>query len=99
MKSAEDNRRSDLDALKSLTEEELDLSEMPEIPAWDDAVQGKFYKPVKKAISLRVDADILAWLKSAGGHYQTRINQVLRDYMNASRDQNEERGSPGQVKE
>lgn len=46
------------------------------------AVRGKYYKPIKKAVSVRVDSDILAWLKSGGVvGYLTRINAVLRKAM------------------
>jgi uncharacterized protein (DUF4415 family) len=39
----------------------------------------KNYKPRKEAVTLRLDSDVLAWFKRAGGGYQTRINQALRD--------------------
>jgi uncharacterized protein (DUF4415 family) len=39
------------------------------------------YKPVKKAIHVRLDADIIAWLKAGGDHYQTRLNTILRNEM------------------
>ena len=42
---------------------------------------GKFYRPVKQQISLRVDADVLAWFKKDGRRYQTRINEALRKVM------------------
>jgi len=42
---------------------------------------GKFYRPIKEAVTLRLDADVLAWLKSGGPGYQTRINAVLREAM------------------
>jgi uncharacterized protein (DUF4415 family) len=42
---------------------------------------GKLYRPIKKAITLRVDADVLAWFKKQGPGYQTRINRVLRRVM------------------
>ena len=48
---------------------------------WDGAVRGRFYRPVKKAISLRLDADVLAWFKTRGEKYQSKINEVLREYM------------------
>ncbi len=48
---------------------------------WKDAVRGKFYRPVKKAVSLRLDADVIAWLKKDGKGYQTRANRVLREKM------------------
>jgi len=42
---------------------------------------GRFYKPVKEQISLRVDADVLAWFRSRGRRYQTYINDLLRREM------------------
>ena len=52
---------------------------------WKRAVQGadamKLWRPVKQAVSLRLDADVLAWLKKDGQGYQTRVNQMLRERM------------------
>jgi uncharacterized protein (DUF4415 family) len=48
---------------------------------WDKATQGQFYKPIKMSTTVRVDADVLAWLKAQGRGYQTRINAILRDAM------------------
>ena len=42
---------------------------------------GKFYRPIKKSLTVRIDADVLAWLKSQGSGYQTRINMLLRKAM------------------
>jgi len=39
------------------------------------------YKPVKKPVTLRLDADLLAWFQRAGRGYQTRINWTLRKVM------------------
>jgi uncharacterized protein (DUF4415 family) len=44
-------------------------------------VRGAFYRPVKKPVSLRLDADIVDWFQRQGTGYQTRINAVLRDYV------------------
>jgi len=41
----------------------------------------EIYRPLKKPITLRVDADVLAWFKKDGRRYQTRINQALRQVM------------------
>ena len=41
--------------------------------------------PVKQIVTIRLDVDTLSWFKSAGPGYQTRINQILRDYMDAQR--------------
>ena len=61
---------------------EIDLTDIPEIVDWGGAVVGKFYRPIKKSLTIRVDADVLAWLRSQGKGYQIRINQVLRAAMN-----------------
>jgi len=45
----------------------------------DDLAQ--FYKPLKKPVTLRLDADVLAWFKKKGHGYQTRINRALRTFM------------------
>ena len=47
----------------------------------EDLIRG-YYKPLKKAVTLRLDADIVAWFKKQGSGYQTRINMLLRAYMN-----------------
>ena len=49
-------------------------------PDWFDGI-AKLYKPIKKRVTLRLDADVLAWFKKQGGGYQTRINRVLRKMM------------------
>ena len=55
----------------------IDLSDIPEIT---DLSGGEFknWKPIKKAISLRIDLDNLEWLKQGGKGYQIRLNEVLR---------------------
>ena len=65
--------------LKALEGRPIDTSDIPEWTEemWKRAVRGKFYRPVKKAVSLRLDADVIAWLKKDGKGYQTRANRVL----------------------
>ena len=41
----------------------------------------EFYKPIKKPVTLRLDADVLAWFRREGRRYQTRINSALRSLM------------------
>ena len=48
---------------------------------WGEDARQHFYKPRKQTVNLRLDADVVAWLKSGGAGYQTRANQVLRDRM------------------
>jgi uncharacterized protein (DUF4415 family) len=45
----------------------------------------KYYKVIKKPVTLRLDADVLAWFKKQGRGYQTRINQALRKVVAAER--------------
>jgi uncharacterized protein (DUF4415 family) len=73
----------ELAALAALRDDHIDTSDIPELPpgAWKDAIRGKFYRPVKQAISMRLDADVVAWLKKRGRGYQTRANSILRQSM------------------
>lgn len=70
-----------------MPDSEVDFSgiplQNPDDPKWKNAVVGKFYRPIKKPIALRLDADVLAWLKSQGDGYQSRINEILRRHMSA----------------
>ena len=74
--------KKSLRAVKYLPEKEINLDDIPEVRDWDGAVRGRFYRPIKKAVSLRLDADVLAWFKARSEKYQSKINQVLREYMN-----------------
>jgi uncharacterized protein (DUF4415 family) len=79
-------KRNKLRRLAACTDREIDLSDIPEIHELpSDAVIGKFYRPKKQSVTIRIDADVLAWLKSSGGGYQTRINEYLRRIMQQSR--------------
>ena len=72
--------------LAALPDSEIDTSDIPELTAeqWRHAVRGRFYRPVKRQITARVDADVLDWLKSHGKGYQSRINAILRREMLAA---------------
>ena len=71
----------ELAALKILPDDQVDLSDLPEQVDWSAAVVGKFYRPIKKPVTIRLDADVLAWLKSQGKGYQSRVNSMLRQSM------------------
>lgn len=45
------------------------------------AEMGEFYRPIKRPVTLRLDADVVAWFKTDGRGYQTRINRALREVM------------------
>lgn len=72
-----------LKELKALKKRKVDLSDedAPEITSWKNSVVGKFYRPIKKQITLRLDADVLEWFKHATKKYQTLINSACREYM------------------
>ena len=66
----------------TVADDQLDLSDIPEITDWSNVVRhGQFYRPVKQQTSIRLDADVLAWFKAQGKGYQTRMNEILRDAM------------------
>jgi uncharacterized protein (DUF4415 family) len=69
--------------VEALPDDQINLSDPDptEVLDWTGAVRGRFYKPVKKLKSLRIDADVLAFFEAQGPGYQTRINNVLRDCM------------------
>lgn len=66
----------------TVPDEQLNLSDIPEITDWSNAVRhNQFYRPLKQQTSIRLDADVLAWFKAQGKGYQTRMNKVLREAM------------------
>jgi len=71
----------EIQALQRLGDEEIDLTDIPSLTNWNNAVIGKFYRPIKKSLTIRIDADVLAWLKGQGKGYQTKINGILREAM------------------
>jgi len=77
--------RAELDALAAMPEREIDTTEMPPITDWSRAVRGAFYRPMKRPISLRIDADVIDWFQRQGQGYQTRMNTVLRQYVERQR--------------
>ena len=67
--------------MKQREDKDIDFSDIPEILDWTDAVRGKFYRPVKRHVTLRLDADVLEWFKRRHPKYQTAINTALRQYI------------------
>jgi len=72
---------AELKHLAAKGDTEIDTSDIPEVADWSGAVTGKFYRPIKQQITLRIDADVLAWFKSQGGKYQSAVNAALREHM------------------
>lgn len=78
-------RKSQIQALKKMKDQDINLDDIPAILDWNKGVRGKFYRPVKQAISIRVDADVLTWFRTRSGKYQSKMNEALREYMQKRR--------------
>lgn len=76
-------RRAELEALAKMPDASIDYSDIPPLTDafWQNAVGNPFYKPTKTHATVRVDSDVMAWLKSQGKGYQTRLNAILRKAM------------------
>ena len=76
-------RKQRLEKLSRQADEAIDTSDIPELTEkfWENAVRNPFYRPLKQQVTLRLDADIIAWLRLQGSGYQTRANALLRDAM------------------
>ena len=84
MKRLTKEQKREIAAIAARKDEEIDLSEMPEIVDWSGAEVGKFYRPPKRSVTMRVDADVIEWLKSYGPGYQSRANMLLRHAMSST---------------
>lgn len=76
-------QKAELKALTERPDSEIDYSDIPPLDDafWKNAIPNPFYKPTKTSTTVRVDSDVLAWLKSQGNGYQTRLNAILRRAM------------------
>ena len=79
-------QKAELKALAALPDEAIDTSDIAPLSEefWKTAVRGRFYRPVKQQLTLRLDADVVARFKrhARGGRgYQTNINRALREYV------------------
>lgn len=80
-----EEERKELRALEAMADGDIDTSEVGEITdeQWRLAKQGSLYRPLKQSVTIRLDADVLAWFKEhvRGRGYQTEINAVLRQHI------------------
>ncbi len=78
-----DQQKAELEALKIMPDGDIDYSDIPPLSDefWKNAVRNPFYKPTKMLTTVRLDSDVLMWLRSEGKGYQTRINAILRKAM------------------
>ncbi|MEI6067618.1 MAG: BrnA antitoxin family protein [Methylococcaceae bacterium] len=78
-----EQQQAEIAALKAMPDEAVDYSDIPPLTEefWQNAVRNPYYKPTKTATTVRVDTDVLLWLKSKGKGYQARMNAMLRAEM------------------
>ncbi len=79
---------AELAALDAMSDDDIDTSDIPEVTDWSNWTRGKFYRPVKKQVTLRIDADVIDWFKAQQGGargYQTKINAALRKVVDGAK--------------
>jgi uncharacterized protein (DUF4415 family) len=84
MRKLTKEQKQQIAAIAAKKDGDIDLTEMPEVTDWTSAEMGKFYRPPKKPVTMRLDTDVVEWLKSYGRGYQTRVNHLLRHAMASS---------------
>ncbi len=79
-------QKENLKRIAEIKDEDIDFSDIPELTEewFARAVRGKFYRPAKEIVSIRLDKDVLAFYRRQGAGYQTRINDTLRAAMHAA---------------
>jgi uncharacterized protein (DUF4415 family) len=78
--------KTDWSRLARQSDEDIDTSDIPELGE-DFFREAELRIPAKQTVTIRLDSDVLAWFKEQGAGYQTRINQLLRQYMQAQQRQ------------
>jgi uncharacterized protein (DUF4415 family) len=78
-----ERQKAELNAIKGRPDSEIDFSDIPPLTEkfWQNAVRNPFYKPTKTSTTVRIDSDVLHWLRAQGRGYQSRINAILRREM------------------
>jgi uncharacterized protein (DUF4415 family) len=81
-----EKERRELNKITRKPDSEIDFSDAPQndVPPAEIHV-GRFYRPIKQLVSIRLDADVLAWFRGRGKRYQTYMNEVLRQEMQTHR--------------
>ena len=76
-------QRREVAQLTAKPDRQIDYSDIPQLPPsfWKNAVRNPFYRPIKQQVTVRLDADVIAWLRQPGKGYQSRLNRLLRAAM------------------
>src|ERR1700730_11781580 len=81
MRKLTKGQKREIRATAAKRDEDIDFSDSPAVLDWSGAEIGKFYRPTKKPVTMRLDSDVIAWLKADGRGYQTKANGLLRHAM------------------
>jgi uncharacterized protein (DUF4415 family) len=81
MKKLAAAQKREIAAIAAKNDATIDFSDMPEVVDWTGAEVGRFYRPLKRPVTMRLDEDVIEWLKSYGRGYQTKANLLLRHAM------------------
>jgi len=81
MRKLTKQQKRDIRAIAAKKDRDIDFSDAPLVLDWSAAEIGKFYRPTKKPVTMRLDSDVLEWLKADGRGYQTKANWLLRSAM------------------
>jgi uncharacterized protein (DUF4415 family) len=89
MKKLNAESRRKLRNIAEMKDEDIDTSDIPELTAeqFRRGLRGMLYRPIKRPITIRLDSDVIAWLKKDGPGYQTKANRLLRSAMVESHSQ------------
>src|SRR5579863_4625870 len=76
-------QRREVAQLAAKPDRQIDYSDIPPLTPsfWKNAVRNPFYRPIKRQVTVRLDADVIAWLRQPGKGYQSRLNRLLRAAM------------------
>jgi len=80
-----DEQRARMEAIAAMPDDQIDYSDAPEMPDAFWVAAGRVGTENKSQVTLRLDAEVLAFFKSTGRKYQTRINAVLLAYVEAQK--------------
>jgi uncharacterized protein (DUF4415 family) len=81
MRKLTKEQKREIAAIAAKRDEDIDFSDAAPILDWSGAEIGKFFRPAKKPVTMRLDADVVEWLKTGGPGYQTKANWLLRRAM------------------
>ncbi len=78
MRKLSKEQKRDIAVIAAKKDPDINFSDLPSVVDWRGAEIGKFYRPPKKPVTMRLDADVIEWLKAYGKGYQTKANLLLR---------------------